>query len=373
MPTPLSIAEEKPAPGPAAPEKEPRNRSIEIGIACTILFHVFLFWLAPHLPAEKFTGSSNHFSGRPKGHDFNIQLAPSDVAKVAPKKDPFKFVETNPDAPSNAPDKTNNFSNRDQQSAQPDPSKEKDPDNMPSVKGQDAIKSDNIVTGAKVTPQLGAPPTPTEAEKLEQDQIEQKARAELTPLSGVEKFEGKSDDGVASAISQSKAPTNHAKELQEGKRDATDPTGGLITSTAGSSKPLPKARPHLTPVRPSILTNKVSGTPNIGVQGLDARWSEYGEYMQEFVDIVDAQWRRINAESAVSPPSGTYVVVTFKLKSNGETEMISVDTAHSNGNKPAIYTCQAAIEARQPYRKWTEQMIAVLGDSQTITFSFYYY
>ena len=170
---------------------------------CTILFHVLLFWLAPHLTMSKITGSGAGFGIKPKQRDFNFQLAPGPVAKPQPKKDPTKFVETNPDAPENTPDKTNNFSNRNQQSAQAEAAKEKDPDNMPSVKGQDEIKTENIVTGEKVPAQLGAPPTPAPSEKQEQDQIEQKARAEQIPLSGVEKFEGKSDDGVASAISKS--------------------------------------------------------------------------------------------------------------------------------------------------------------------------
>ena len=373
MLSPLQTNQPPASDRPSTPEKDPVNRSIEIGIVCTILFHVLLFWLAPHLTMSKITGSGTGFGIKPKVRDFNFQLAPGPIAKPQPKKDPFKFVETNPDAPENTPDKTNNFSNRNQQSAQAEAAKEKDPDNMPSVKGQDEIKTDNIVTGEKVPAQLGAPPTPAPSEKQEQDQIEQKARAEQIPLSGVDKFEGKSDDGVASNISKSKSPSNRAKELQEGKRDAQDPTGGLYSTNAASNKPQPKARPRLTPVRPAILTNKITGTSNIGLMGYDARWSEYGEYMQEFIDIVDTQWRRINTESAVSPPSGTYVIVTFKLKANGETEMISVDDGHANNNKPAVYTCQAAIEARQPYRKWTEQMISVLGDSQTITFSFYYY
>ncbi|MBI3884368.1 MAG: hypothetical protein HY302_01360 [Opitutae bacterium] len=354
-------------------DQDPVGRSVEIGLVCTILFHVLLFWLAPHLTMTKITGTGTGFGVRPKQRDFNFQLAPGDVPKPPPKKDPTKFVETNPDAPENTPDKTDNFSNRNQQSAQTEAAKEKDPENRPSVKGQDEIKSDNIVTGEKAPMQLGAPPTPAPSEKQEQDQAEQKARAQQTPLSGTEKFAGKSADGVASEVAESDSPSNRADRLQLGRRDATDATGGLYSTNAASNRPQPRARPRLTPVRPSILSNRIAGTPNVGIQGIDARWSEYGDYMQEFIDIVDAQWRRINAESAVSPPSGTYVIVTFKLKSNGETEMVSVDDGHANNNKPAVYTCQAAIEARQPYRKWTDQMIAVLGDSQTITFTFYYY
>ena len=307
---------------------------------------------------------------KPKNRDFNFQLTPSDIPKPpTPQKDPSRFVETNPDAPENTPDKTDNFSNRNQQSAQAEAAAEKDPENRPSVQGQDEIKTDNIVTGEKAPPELGAPPAPTAAQNEELDRQEQKARAEQIPLEGDEKLEGKSDDGVASNIAKSKLPSNRAKELQEGNRESQEATGGLFDVSAATSKPQPKARPRLTPVRPSILSNRITGTANVGPIGYDARWSEYGDYMQEFIDIVDAQWRRINSESAVSPKPGTHVIVTFKLNSRGETEITNVvETA----GKTSVYACQAAIEARQPYRKWSEQMIAVLGDSQTLTFSFYY-
>lgn len=360
------------AASPPSAAKDSPNRSIEIGIACTVLFHVLLFWLAPHLTVDRMTGPGAGMGIKPKNRDFNFQLAPGEIPKPQPKKDPSKFVETNPDAPENTPDKTDNFSNRNQQSAQAEAAAEKDPENRPSVKGQDDIKTDNIVTGEKVPLQLSAPPAPSAAEIEEQERAEQKARAEQIPLDGVEKFEGANADGVASNIAKSKSPSNRAKELQEGSRDSQDPTGGLYSINATTAgKPQPKARPRLTPVRPSILSNRITGTANVGVLGLDARWSEYGDYMQEFIDIVDAKWRAINNESAYSPKSGTNVVVTFKLNSRGETEFVAVE---ETAGKAAVYACQAAIEPKGgPYRKWTEQMIAVLGDSQTIVFSFYYY
>ena len=40
--------------------------------------------------------------------------------------------------------------------------------------------------------------------------------------------------------------------------------------------------------------------------------------------------------------------------------------------KQGVFSCQNAITYPQPYRKWTDQMIAVLGDSQELTFSFYH-
>jgi hypothetical protein len=82
------------------------------------------------------------------------------------------------------------------------------------------------------------------------------------------------------------------------------------------------------------------------------------------------QWYRILEESRVSPPHGSHVTITFKINSKGETDIIKVEDADSG--KQGVWSCQNAIQARQPYRKWSDQMIAVLGDDQTLTFGFYY-
>ena len=352
-------------------DEDPLYRSIGIGIACTILFHLLVFLLSPQFAFNRFSGSHTGIKVAKTnvGKSFDFQLDPG---KPEPeKKDPFKFVETNPDAPENTPDKTDNFSNRNQQSAQPDPAKEKDPENRPSVKGQDKIKNDTaIVAGDMSKPQTGSAARPEVTKNdAEQQQNEQKVRAEQTPLSGVEKSEGKSEDGIASNISKSSTPSNQAQQLVEGSREGKDAEGGLIAINQ-NTKAQPKARPRLTAAMPSILTNRTSGTRNAGIMGQDARWSEYGEYLHELEEIVVSQWYRLNEESRVSPPHGSHVTITFKINSKGETDIIKVEDADCG--KQGVWCCQSAIQDRQPYRKWTEQMIAVLGEDQTLDFAFYY-
>lgn len=346
------------------------GRSIIIGIGCTLLFHLLLVLLSPQFTFQKFSGvhSGISMTRSNSGKTFDFELA----QPVTPpeEKNPIKFVETNPDAPENTPDKTANFSNRNQQTAQEVAAKEKDPENRPSVKGQDEIKNESaIVSGDMSKPQNGGAPTLDTSKTDTANQEAQKARAEQVPLSGFEKSEGKSEDGIAMNIAKSKSPTNHADQAVEGARDATDPNGGLVAMPQ-LSKAQPKARPRLTAPRPTILSNRIQGATNIGILGLDARWSEYGEYMQELIEIVQTKWSGILAESRVSPPRGSHVVITFKINSKGETDIIKVEDA--NSGKQGVWFCQSAITIPSPYRKWTDQMIAVLGDDQTITFSFYY-
>lgn len=352
-------------------EKDPGYRSITIGLVCTLLFHFLLVWLAPEFAFQKFSGvhSGINVSRSKSGKSFDFELA-----QPAPKeRDPFKFVETNSAAPENIPDKTENFSNRNQQTAQEVAAKEKDPENRPSVKGQDVIKNDTaIVSGDLAPPQLPSAPSTDVTKDEALDRVEQKARAEQVPLSGFEKTEGKSEDGIATNIAQSKRPSTRAEQEQEGAPDAKDPTGGLV-AVVQSNHAQPKERPRLASVslnRATPLTTRVTGSGNVGIIGRDARWSEYGEYLNELLEIVQTQWYRILEESRVSPPRGSHVVITFKINTKGETDIVKVEDADSG--KQGVFSCQNAITYPQPYRKWSAQMIAVLGESQELTISFYY-
>jgi len=362
-------------PPPAdVPERDKTDRSIAIGVICTVLFHILLVWLSPNFSFEKFSGVHSGISVNSvnRGKTFDFQLAP-DAFPQQKEKDPFQFVETNSAAPENIPDKTTNFSNRNQQSAQEVAALEKDPENRPSVKGQDEIKSDTIVSGDMAPPQLAPAPMPEVSKDESVDRAEQKARAEQVPIDGFEKIEGKSEDGIASNISKSKSPTNKADKALEGAPNATDPTGGLVAVDASTSQAQPKQRPRLASTslnRSSILTNRAAGVTNIGIVGRDARWSEYGEYLNTLIEIVQMQWYKILNESRVSPPGGSHVVITFKINSQGETEIVKVEDA--DAGRQGVFACQNAITYPQPYGKWSDAMIAVLGDSQELTFSFYY-
>ena len=240
------------------------------------------------------------------------------------------------------------------------------------MKGQDEIKSDTIVSGNMAPPQLPAAPSVEKQAEDAQERAEQKARMEQVPLSGFDKTEGKSDDGVATNIAKSDRPTTNADQALEGAPDAKDPTGGLVNVTQ-THRQVPKERPRLASVslnRSSPLTNRIAGVTNVGIIGRDARWSEYGEYLNELIEIVQAQWYKILNESRVSPPGGSHVIVKFKINAKGDVEIVG--TEDSGAGKQGVFSCQNAITYPMPYRKWTDQMVAVLGDTQELTFSFYY-
>jgi hypothetical protein len=354
------------------PEKDRGDYSILIGLGCTLLFHLLLVLFAPEFNFNEFSGVHSGISvnNSNKGKTFDFELAQPAVPEK--ERDPFQFVETNSAAPENVPDKTANFSNRNQQSAQEVAAKELDPENRPSVKGQDEIKSDTIVSGDMAPPQLPSAPSQDTPQEDVPDRAEQKARMEQVPLSGFDKTEGTSEDGIATNIAKSKNPSTNAQEAAEGAPDSKELTGGLITVTQ-TQRAQPKERPRLASTslnRNSPLANRAAGTSNVGVIGRDARWSEYGDYLNQLIEIVQQSWYNILRESRVSPPRGSHVIVTFRINSKGETEIVKVED--TDAGKQGVFSCQNAITYPQPYRKWTDQMVALLGDSQELTFSFYY-
>ena len=99
--------------------EEPESRSTLIGLLGVLIIHLLLWLIAPHLFRFDAIASSDRPHAAPR--TFSIELAPDTFTKPEPPPPPMRFVETNPDAPENVPDKTNNFAAQNQQVAQEKP------------------------------------------------------------------------------------------------------------------------------------------------------------------------------------------------------------------------------------------------------------
>ena len=122
--------------------------------------------------------------------------------------------------------------------------------------------------------------------------------------------------------------------------------------------------------RPAILAQNNFGTKNIGPTAVDARWSQYGEYLRRMIETVQIEWERIIINFTAMPAMGSSVSVKFILNSEGNiAEIVKVD---STANDTATEACVSGITRRAPYGPWTDDMRAVLGDRQEMTFTFYY-
>jgi len=331
---------------------------------------VLLLWLG-----TRHLGSDSHatpFKPAAKAA-FNIELTPDEfIMPRKPVKVPPKFVETNPDAPENMPDKTNNFAAQNQQAAQEKPNPDSNGDHA-ATEGKKDFESTQIVSG-QLTPPTEAPPpapppTPEVAKALEKAAEARKAE---TPLPGFEKRVGDNPEGYGmNEAKPSDKPTN-VPEKVEGMKDAPMTVGNITPAQPAIDprKPQPRVQLAQQHVRPAIFAEDKVGTRNIGPAGYDARWSNYGAYLQRLLDTVQIQFDNLVEHSGVFPPTGTVVTVRFRMDKTGAiTEIIS---AESTGGEQAKSLCTSSITSRSPYGVWTDDMIAMLGDSQEFTWKFYY-
>lgn len=122
--------------------------------------------------------------------------------------------------------------------------------------------------------------------------------------------------------------------------------------------------------RPVTPRENGVGTENIAPTGADGRWKNYVTYLQKVIDRVQYQWEKQIIQLRESPVMGTQVSVKFVLNAEGKiARIVNVETTASK-----VYSriCISAVADRTPYARWTDEMRAVLGDEQEMTFTFYY-
>jgi hypothetical protein len=347
------------------------TRSVVIGVIGGLLIHLFVFLVGPiFLKYEAIDPSQA--ATRSAAKQYNIELAPEMFTKQEPKPQPMKFVETNPDAPENTPDKTNNFGAQSQQVAQEKPTPDGKSD-RPATEGKKDFESNQIVSGQLTQPIEHIPaiqPPPVETPPAET--VVTAPKAEQNPLTGFEKKEG--DDPTAFGSNIAKIPDNirDVRERVEGAKEAPIVEGATAMQPAIDPQ-RPRPRPTITrqaQVRPAILMQNDFGTSNIGPVAFDAKWSEYGRYLQQLIEAVQFQWERLLISGKIYPPGGTTVTVKFILNSEGNiARIVSVDNKSTDRAERA---CVSAITDRAPYGVWPDDMKAVLGTEQELTFTFYY-
>jgi hypothetical protein len=328
-----------------------------------VLVHLLLFLVAPRFLQSD--GTMHVRTPEAPPQEFSIEMAPETFEEQVPTN----FVEANPNAPDNVPDETVNFAAQNQQVAQEKPSEEEASD-KPAMEGQTEIQSNQIVSGRLAQP-VDSAPVPMVAEQTVETP-EAAPKQQQIPLSGFEKTEGEAENSYGSNIAKFAEGAKAVPEEMEGLKDVP------LIEGANSSQPRidplrPRPRPQVVKqqnVRPAIFQENKLGTKNIGAIAYDAKWSNYGQYLQKMIETVQIQWERIITESRVYPTSGTSVKVVFKMNNQGAISQI-VSVEGTAGNQ-AEKGCASAITARAPYGEWTEDMMAVLGESQELTFTFYY-
>lgn len=119
------------------------------------------------------------------------------------------------------------------------------------------------------------------------------------------------------------------------------------------------------------LQNGASKAPKVSPTAMDAKWSAYGPYLRRMAEAVQIQWERLILRLPDRPTGGSRVLVKFVMNDQGRISKIigveSVDVPAS-----AKRACVSAITDRAPYGPWTDDMKAVLGTQQELTFTFHF-
>jgi hypothetical protein len=349
-----------------------RWRTAWLALGVTLLVHLLIF-LA--LPERIFPAQRQARENQPVVYEIDL---------VEPQE--MRYVEANPAAPENEPDRSEQYSFRAQQAA--DESPLADSSNLPKVDGE--AESMKIVPGQlqpaePVPPGVYAPnarpgegegaeggkpgaetqPMPAPVQPLPTPAfIQQKPVAEVGPGSRDER-PGEAQELTEQAdpdapINVYRPPVEAQPELQAGNG-----SGGAV-----EARPAPRARPRLAPelITGPLLKSEGSASRR-GALAIDATFSEFGEYEQQFYAAIQAGWYQ-EIEFFQPIDTATRVHVRFRIQSDGKVD--NVEAVQTTASEIATVICETAITKRSPFRPWTQEMVRVFGTERWMNVVFNY-
>ncbi len=356
-----------------------RRWTILLALAIALFLHIGFVLVMPSqlLMPQPIQGKSAE-------EELQVEFLPPEV--IPPEE--LKFVEANPEAPENKPDRQDQYSFRDQQAA--DMSESEELLDAPNVDGEG--DSQKIVQGDP-TPVEPLPPgtyssqvKPGEGEGTEGGKAGQPVEAVVAPPQPLPtpdflKQEATEEDGTASSIDL----TGESQEIVENPTPETpinvykpEPTAQPTEQTqvgdgAGGqpdAKPMPRARPRLDPnLVTGPLMRSMGSASRRGTLAIDATFSEFGEYQQQFFAALQLGWyQEIDFFQPID--TAARVVVRFTMKADGTIH--DIKTVHTSASEIATVICESAISKRSPFRPWTKEMVEVFGQERTLTVSFNY-
>jgi outer membrane biosynthesis protein TonB len=297
------------------PEESIDLRSAAIAVAVSLGLHLLLFWALPD------TFHKVVAFVRP----VEVLTAPVkiDEARLPPK---LRFIETNPVANQAVPKTTPFTSSRNQTAAQPVP--EKMPTKSPLPKSEGTSDSLRIAQGKprSIDQSQSAPAT--------QPSVSMAAPVKAAPPPGPGK----------SAAQPTPAPV---------AANPDRPRASVPSGTYG------------------LLLRRPVGVSRAGSIAVDARFSNYGDYTQRMLEAIQSSWWSIIERSRFEGVSRGHVTVSFILHRDG-----TVTDAKIRGTEVTrvmTLACKDAVMAPAPYDIWRADMVAMYGESDTVTINFLYY
>lgn len=299
------------------PEESIDQRSAAIAVAVSLGLHLLLLWVLP----DTFHKVVAYV--RP----VEVLTAPVkiDEARLPPK---LRFIETNPLANQAVPKTTPFTSARNQTAAQPVP--EKMPTNSPLPKSQGTSEQLRIAQGKprSIDQSEAAPAT--------QPSVSMAAPVKASPPPGPGK----------SAAQPSPAPVPVAANPDRPRASVPSGTYGL-------------------------LLRRPVGVNRAGSIAVDARFSNYGDYTQRMMEAIQSSWWSIIERSRFEGVSRGNVIVRFRLHRDGT--VTDAQVLGTEVTRVMTLACKDAVMAPAPYDIWRADMVAMYGESDTVTINFIYH
>ena len=299
------------------PEESIDQRSAAIAVGVSLGLHLLLFLVVPD------TFHKVVAFVRP----VEVLTAPVkiDEARLPPK---LRFIETNPLANQAVPKTTPFTSSRNQTAAQPVP--EKMPTNSPLPKSDGTSEQLRIAQGKPRS-------------------IDQSQAAPATQPS------------VSMA-----APVKAAPPPGPGKA-AAQPSPAPVPVAANPDRP----RASVPSGTYGLLLRRPVGVNRAGSIAVDARFSNYGDYTQRMMEAIQSSWWSIIERSRFEGVSRGNVIVRFRLHRDGT--VTDAQVLGTEVTRVMTLACKDAVMAPAPYDIWRADMVAMYGESDTVTINFIYH
>ena len=298
-------------------ERTTEFRSAAIAVAVSLGLHLLLIWILP----DSFQRVVAFV--RP----VEVLTAPVkiDEARLPPK---LRFIETNPLANQAVPKTTPFTSSRNQTAAQPVP--EKMPTNSPLPKSEGTSEQLRIAQG--------------KPRSIDQSQAAPAAQPSVSMA----------------------APVKVAPPPGPGK-SAAQPAPAPVPVAANPDRP----RASVPSGTYGLLLRRPVGVSRAGSIAVDARFSNYGDYTQRMLEAIQSSWWSIIERSRFEGLSRGSVIVRFRLHRDGT--VTDAQILGSEVTRVMSLACKDAVMAPAPYDIWRADMVAMYGESDTVTINFLYY
>ena len=296
-------------------ERNTEFRSAAIAVAVSLGLHLLLFLVVPD------TFHKVVAFVRP----VEVLTAPVkiDEARLPPK---LRFIETNPLANQAVPKTTPFTSSRNQTAAQPVP--EKMPTNSPLPKSEGTSEQLRIAQGKPRSIDQ------SQAAPVAQPSVSMAAPVKAAPPPGPGK----------SAAQPAPAPV------------AANPDRPRATVPSGTY---------------GLLLRRPVGVSRAGSIAIDARFSNYGDYTQRMLEAIQSTWWSIIERSRFEGVARGSVIVRFRLHRDGT--VTDAQILGSEVTQVMSLACKDAVMAPAPYDIWRADMVAMYGESDTVTINFIYH